>query len=144
MSVHIRKYGPNSVFVRTSPGHFYLRDLLDDPWELYEAAPWLPPSSNERVIVFPSSILDSLGRFQGLIDPSREVHDTVLCSEFLNSMDRRKAELDNLHKQMLVYILVRRPGQILAYRRGTFSLTDRMLVGRDCIGFGGHEGYSQV
>jgi len=53
-------------------------------------------------------------------------------------MDRRSAELDDLHKQMLVYILVRRPGQILAYRRGTFSLTDRMLVGRDCVGFGGH------
>ena len=97
LSVHIRKYGPNSVFVRTSPGRFYLRDLLGDPWELYDAEPWLPPSSSERVIVFPSSILDSLGRFQGLIHASTEVLDTVLCSESLGSMDRRKAELDNLH-----------------------------------------------
>jgi predicted NUDIX family phosphoesterase len=138
LSVHIRKYGSESVFIRTSPGHFYLRELLGDPWELYEADPWRPSSSGERVVTFPSSILDSVDRFQGLVAPSVGVRDMVLCSSFLRPMDRRSAEQDDAHKQVLVYILVRRPGQILAYRRGTFSLTDRMLVGNDCVGFGGH------
>src|ERR1022692_65657 len=138
LSVHVRKYGSDSVFVRTSAGHFYLRELLGDQWELYEADPWLPSPSDERVVTVPSSILDSLDRFQGLVDPSVAVHDAVLCSEALRPMDRRTAELSDSDKQVLVYILVRRPGQILAYRRGTFSLTDRMLIGHDCVGFGGH------
>jgi predicted NUDIX family phosphoesterase/dephospho-CoA kinase len=138
LSVHIRNFGSNSVFVRTAPGYFYLRELLDDQWQLYEAAPWVPQYTDERVVAFPSAILDSVGRFQGLIEPSAAVRDAVLCSERLRPMDRRAAELDDHHKQMLVYILVRRPGEVLAYTRGSFNLTDRMLVGHDCVGFGGH------
>ena len=138
LSVHIRSYGSSSVFVRTEPGHFYLRELLGGDYQLYEAQPWRPPPSSERVVTFPSSILDRLERFQGLVGPTTAVHDAVLCSDALRPMDRRTAELDNVHKQVLVYILVRRPGEILAYRRGSFSHTDRMLVGHDCVGFGGH------
>jgi predicted NUDIX family phosphoesterase len=138
LSVHIRKYGDASIFVRTSAGHFYLRELLMEPWKVYSADPWVPAPSHERVVVFPSTTLEKVERFQGLIEPLEVVRKEVLCSDSLRTMDRRKAELDDRHKQVLVYILVRRPGEILAYSRGTFSLTDRMLVGRDCVGFGGH------
>jgi predicted NUDIX family phosphoesterase len=138
LSVHIRQFGADSIFVRTAPGYFYLREMLGDQWSLYEAQPWLPQYTDERVVAFPSSILDNVGRFQGLIEPSAAVHEAVLCSEALRPVDRRIAELDDSHKQMLVYILVRRPGEILAYTRGSFNLTDRMLVGHDCVGFGGH------
>ena len=138
LSVHIRQYGEGSVFVRTSPGYFYLRDLLDDEWQLYEAQPFLPPYTDERVVAFPSSLLDNFSRFQGLVAPSPELRTGILCSNDIRSMDRRAAEQDDDHKQVLVYILVRRQGQLLAYRRGSFNLTDRMLVGSDCVGFGGH------
>lgn len=138
LSVHIRKYGDGSVFVRTRPGYFYLRDLLDDQWQVYEAQPFLPPYTDERVVAFPSSLLDKFNRFQGLTAPSLELREGILCSADLRPMDRRAAEQDDDHKQVLVYILVRRQGQLLAYRRGTFNLTDRMLVGSDCVGFGGH------
>src|SRR4029078_8627500 len=53
-------------------------------------------------------------------------------------MDRLTAESDNSHKQILTYIMVRRLGQVLAYKRGTFNRVEEFLRGAQCIGFGGH------
>ncbi len=138
LCVHIRTLGSESAFVRTSPGRFYLRELLDETWTIYDAPRWLPPASDERVVAFPSALLDSIERFQGILEPKEIIRTEILSEATLTTMDRGAAEVDDDHKQVLVYILVRRPGQILAYRRGTFTLTDRMLVGADCVGFGGH------
>jgi predicted NUDIX family phosphoesterase/dephospho-CoA kinase len=138
LSVHIRRYGERSYFVRTAAGRFYLRDLLDEPWTVYDAPPWVPPPSTERVVVFRSTALEALGRFQGIIDPRSSIEADLFSSKNLLVMDRRAAEMDDDHKQVLVYVMVRRRDQILAYRRGKYSLTDRMLVGSDCVGFGGH------
>jgi predicted NUDIX family phosphoesterase len=137
LSVHIRKYGPQSKFVRTAPGRFYLRDLVGNGTYVYSAPPQRPPSK-EYVVSFPSSRLDDVGRFQGIIDQKSEVLDHVLSSDHLKVMQRTDAEQNDAHKQLLVYVLVRRPGYILAYTRGTYSLTDKMLHGSRCVGFGGH------
>jgi predicted NUDIX family phosphoesterase/dephospho-CoA kinase len=138
LCVHIRTYGDRSHFIRTSAGHFYLRDLLDEPWTVYDAPPWVPPPSKEKVVVFRSNVLDRLGRFQGIIDPRPSIESDVLSFSNLLPMDRRRAEMSDEYKQVLVYVMVRRRNQVLAYRRGKYSLTDRMLVGSDCVGFGGH------
>jgi predicted NUDIX family phosphoesterase/dephospho-CoA kinase len=138
LCVDIRKHGDRSLFVRTSAGHFYLRDILDEPWAIYDAPPLAPPPTKEKVVVFRSAFLDRIGRFQGIIDPRSNVESEVLSSANLIAMDRRKAEMSDEYKQVLVYVMVRRRNQILAYRRGKYSLTDRMLVGSDCVGFGGH------
>jgi predicted NUDIX family phosphoesterase/dephospho-CoA kinase len=138
LCVHIRKYGDRSHFIRTSAGHFYLRDILDEPWAVYDAPPLAPPPSKEKIVVFRSAILDRIGRFQGIIDPRPNVESEVLTPRNLIAMNRRKAEMSDEYKQVLVYVMVRRRNQILAYRRGRYSLTDRMLVGSDCVGFGGH------
>src|SRR5713101_2457450 len=67
LSVHIRKYGPSSKFVRTAPGLFYLRRLLDKSQSTYEAIKIQPPLSKEKALVFPASWLDIQEvRFQGV------------------------------------------------------------------------------
>src|SRR5262245_2603816 len=66
LSVHIRKYGPDSPFVRTKPGRFYLRQLLIPEEKIYLAPPLRRPAGGERVLVFPSGLLTSEIRFQGV------------------------------------------------------------------------------
>src|SRR2546430_3210849 len=66
LSVDIRRRGKNSVFVRTAPGRFYLRELVVNPSEEYIAPPLRPADSKEQVLAFPGSCMDELGPFQGI------------------------------------------------------------------------------
>ena len=57
ISVNIRTKGTASIFVRTGPNTFYLRELLLDPSSTYNASRQMPPSRSELVIAFPSPLL---------------------------------------------------------------------------------------
>lgn len=138
ISVDILRHGRRSVFVRTKPGKFYLRELLADSVEAYPSKPWRPPPSKERVLVFPSALLDKLGRFQGVRSNFERTYETLFADQTCVGMDRTRAESDDEHKQVLTYIMVRRGDQLLAFRRGVYNRTEDMLRGRDCVGFGGH------
>src|SRR4051794_28216863 len=50
LSVDIRRNGDDSRFVRTAAGKFFLRRLIADPDEVYEAPPLRPPRSTEQVL----------------------------------------------------------------------------------------------
>src|SRR5712671_5204528 len=58
LSVNIRRYGEASPFVRTAPGRFYLRHLLDPKAPIYDAPPLRPPNASEHVLLFPTEWLD--------------------------------------------------------------------------------------
>lgn len=84
-------------------------------------------------------MLDALGRFQGVRTAGVERYlSTITESGRLVNMGRAQAEQDDEHKQILVYVLVRRQDRLLAYRRGVYNYTDATLRGSDCVGFGGH------
>ena len=51
LSVHVRRFGEASPFVRTAPGHFYLRSLLHGGETPFDAKPIRPPKSREKVLV---------------------------------------------------------------------------------------------
>ncbi len=51
LSVHVRRLGEQSTFVRTEPGRFYLRYLLGDSLP-YPAPPLTVPRAEERILVF--------------------------------------------------------------------------------------------
>ena len=139
LSVHILREGEDSVFVRTDPGVFFLRELLDhDHQTVFVARRQLPSSQDERVVVFPAAELDRIGRFQGVSRDHEEYLARLVDLPSISDMPRAHAEQNDDVKQFLVYIAVTRRGQILKYRRGAFSLTDAMLLGSDCVGFGGH------
>jgi predicted NUDIX family phosphoesterase len=138
LSVHIRRHGAASPFVRTKPGHFFLRRLLDPTQPIYEAPPLNPPAPTERVLVFPASTLDRIGRFQGISLSWRRYQGALLKHPPCGYLDRIPAEQDDHNKQVLTYILVTRGAKLLAFKRGTFNRVEDFLRGSHCVGFGGH------
>jgi predicted NUDIX family phosphoesterase len=109
--------------------------MLPEPYEAerYQAAP-----ARERVMVFPSSLLDKCGRFQGIRTKWKRLARTLLAPENLKYIDRLEAEQQEELKQVVSYVLVTRRNRILAFRRGTFNRVEDFLRGANCIGFGGH------
>ncbi len=138
ISVHIRRNGDKSPFIRTKPGRFYLRYLLSGEAP-YKSSPFLPSNPGEDVLVFPSAWLDKNGnRFQGIEHNWEPVSNDLFKENICRHKNRLLAEQDEDHKQIITYILVSRDGQLLAFKRGTFNLTEEYLRGSQCIGFGGH------
>ncbi len=138
LSRHIRRSGAQSVFVRTAPGRFYLRSLLTDESQIYDAPPLRPPSTSEDVLIFPSTLLDQLGRFQGIRQDCTALAKKVLTPLSTYYAPRIVAEQADDYKQVLTYVMVRRQRQVLAYKRGTYNRVEDFLRGSQCIGFGGH------
>lgn len=139
LSVHVRRKGAESLFVRTAPGLFYLRQLLGKDEEPYHAPPLRPPNPREDVLVFKASWLDHFNnRFQGIIHSWEPLAEKILDNKICQYIERLQAEQNEGYKQVLTYIMVTRGSQILAFRRGTFNRVEDYLRGSHCIGFGGH------
>ena len=137
LSVHVRRTGERSLFVRTKPGHFHLRQKAD-PKAVYDAPPQRKPLALERVLVFPSSVLAGPKRFQGISKHWRRAYSSLLRSSICTYMDRMLAERNDDHKQVLTYIMLTRRRSVLAFKRGSFNRVEDFLRGSHCIGFGGH------
>lgn len=138
LSVHVRKEGENSVFVRTSPGKFFLRNLLNSNEEVYLSPPFLKPKSYERVMVFDNNWFDEKKRFQGIKKEWKRLLKKINNENVFSYLNRLEAENDNGYKQVLTYIMVTRRGKVLSFKRGNFSRVEDFLKGFRCIGFGGH------
>lgn len=138
LSVHIRRFQTESTFIRTGPGRFYLRELIQEGDEVYEAPPLSKPKSLEEVLVFPGNILGNGPRFQGIKTKWKQLYRTLLKPSTCSYLDRMTAETDDTQKQVLTYVMVTRRGSVLAYKRGSFSRVEDFLRGSHCIGFGGH------
>ena len=146
LSVHIRRHGEESPFIRTGPlkGRFYLRHLLKSGERIYHAPPLQPPPTAERVLVFPTTVLEPRLRFQGLKMNWKRLHRALLKPEHCRYVDRLTAEQDDEHKQVLTYIVVSRNREILAFQRGTYNRAEDFLRGSFCVGFGGHVSESDL
>jgi predicted NUDIX family phosphoesterase/dephospho-CoA kinase len=138
LSVHIRRLGEASPFVRSAPGRFYLRHLLDGSKPPFEAKPIRPPKSMERVLVFETALLDRITTWQGLNTKWRRVTRALFSRQTALYRPRFEIEQDNRYTQILTYVLVTRHDAFLAYRRGTYNRVDQFLQGSFCVGFGGH------
>lgn len=136
LSVHIRRKGDQSTFVRTGPNQFYLRRLVSG--DVYEAPPQQKPKPAEHVLVFPTALLHKRDRFQGIKRTFQKLQARILRPGASFHMDRLAAESDNDHKQVLTYVMIRRRGQVLAFKRGSYNRVEDFLRGSHCIGFGGH------
>lgn len=138
LSVHVRRKGRNSVFIRTSPGRFYLRSYVEDPSKIYEAKPLRPPAPKEYALVFPTKWLDDEGRFQGIDKNWQPLTKHLFNSRVCEYIDRREAEFADNYKQILTYIMVTRGQELLAFKRGSYTRSEEFLRGVHCVGFGGH------
>lgn len=138
LSVHIRRYGSRSPFVRTGPGRFYLRTLLDENRSPFDAKPIAPPKSREKVLVYETAALDKVTTWQGLKTTWKRHWKGITTRLKPVYLDRFYVEQDDRYTQLLTYVLVTRKDAILAYRRGTYNRVDKFLQGAGCVGFGGH------
>lgn len=139
LSVDIRRKGKDSVFVRTGPGRFFLRRLLDKDHAEYHATPLQPPLPSEQVLVFPQAWMIRERRFQGVRsrDCERYLKD-LYESGVLTYLDRQEAEENPDYKQIVTYVMVTRRNMLLRYHRGNFNRVADFLRGVACVGFGGH------
>jgi predicted NUDIX family phosphoesterase len=138
LCVDVRRKATNSIFVRTSPGKFFLRRLLDDSYKPYDATPQHKPRAKEKVLVFPSTWLDVRNRFQGITLASKRLQRQLLRPDVCSYRDRLSAEQDNQFKQVLTYVMLTRKNSVLAFKRGSHNRVEDFLRGSHCIGFGGH------
>jgi predicted NUDIX family phosphoesterase/dephospho-CoA kinase len=138
LSVHVRRLGEASLFVRTAPGRFYLRTLLNGNDATFDAKPIRPPKSMEKVLAFRTAELDRITTWQGVRTRWRRVADTIFARLQPVYGYRFDVEQDNELTQIVTYVLVSRDNALLAYRRGTYNRVEKFLQGVFCIGFGGH------
>jgi predicted NUDIX family phosphoesterase len=92
---------------------------------------------NEDVLVFPSELLDEIGRFQGYVDHKHEQYLRLVMDTNLRFLDRNLAEVDPNFKQLIPYIVLRYQNSVLTYSRSKTGGEDRLHAFRS-IGFGGH------
>jgi predicted NUDIX family phosphoesterase/dephospho-CoA kinase len=138
ISVDIRRKGASSRFVRTAPNTFYLRQLVTEETRIYAATPQAPLGSRELVVTLPESLLERLGRFQGISRQTELYFRNVLRHENSLLIPRIEAEQSERYKQLLTYIMVVQGDMLLSFRRGSFNRVEDYLRGSLCIGFGGH------
>jgi predicted NUDIX family phosphoesterase/dephospho-CoA kinase len=138
LSVHVRRFGDQSTFVRTAPGRFFLRYMLDGSQTPYPAPPLTPPRAEERILVFRTQELDPLLGFQGISREWKALLRRMTKTLAYGYKPRLSVEEDDSYTQILTYVMVTRKGSVLAYRRGTYNRVEDFLRGSFCVGFGGH------
>ncbi len=91
----------------------------------------------ERVLVFPSKLLDNLGRFQGYSTDTKKYLSPIFSPLSLHFIDRESAEEDESVKQIIPYVIIRVGGLYMHYERTKKSGEER-LHGKSSVGIGGH------
>lgn len=137
LSMHILQRGESSVFVRTSSGRFYLRDLLQRG-ELRIIRPFDRTLVRERVLCIPQEKYESLLSFQGIADDALSLLQHLVFEGATAYLPRAEAENNPNYKQVVTYSLVQYQHHVLSFQRGQFSRVASFLKGSRCIGFGGH------
>lgn len=97
----------------------------------------MPNKMDERVLCFPSRLLDRLGRFQGLSTDVGRYFPTVVSDPHCEFVRRKDAETNPDYKQVIPYVLFVFEESIFAYRRGKRGGEER-LHELYSVGIGGH------
>ena len=137
LSVYIKKNPDTSIFVRSMPGKFNLREYVNTK-DIFKATPILKPKSKEKVLVFNNQWFYSNTRFQGITTTWKAYLQKLIRHGNCRYMSRMDAETNNNNKQILTYVLVTRNQSVLCYKRGNYNRVEDFLRGSFCIGFGGH------
>lgn len=93
--------------------------------------------ADENVLVFPRSIFEQLGVFQGFQTDVDRYLPTILDPRNNRFMARAEAETNPNFKQIIPYVVVTDGKSVLHYVRGKRAGEQR-LVAKGSIGIGGH------
>jgi predicted NUDIX family phosphoesterase len=94
-------------------------------------------SLKEHVLCFPSSLLDTLGRFQGVSFDVATYFPHVTAQPNCRYVLRQKAEADPTYKQLVPYVVILCGESLFCYRRGKWGGEER-LHALYSVGVGGH------
>ncbi len=92
---------------------------------------------NERVLVIPRPLFDSLGAFDGFTTEVDRYLPAFLSPENNYFLSRDEAEEDPGHKQIIPYALFHCQGRLLHYVRGGKG-GEKRLADKGSLGIGGH------
>ncbi len=93
--------------------------------------------ADENVLVFPRSLFEQLGVFQGF-NPDVNRYLPVILEKRNNSfMARAQAETNPTFKQIIPYVIITDGQNILHYVRGK-KAGEQRLVAKGSVGIGGH------
>jgi predicted NUDIX family phosphoesterase len=93
--------------------------------------------SDEQVLVFPRSVFEQLGVFQGIRTDVDRYLPTLLNPKNNSFMPRAQAETNPDFKQIIPYVVITDGASILHYVRGK-KAGEQRLVAKGSIGIGGH------
>ena len=91
----------------------------------------------ERVLVIPRTLFDSLGAFEGLTPDVDRYLSTILDPEQNSFLARDLAEDDPGFKQIIAYAIFHCNGRFLHYVRGS-KTGEQRLASKGSLGIGGH------
>lgn len=93
--------------------------------------------ANENVLVFPRSLFEQLGVFQGFSAEVNRYLPTILEKKNNSFMARAQAETNSAFKQIIPYVIITDGKSILHYVRGK-KAGEQRLVAKGSVGIGGH------
>lgn len=93
--------------------------------------------ADEKVLVFPRSVFEQLGVFQGFRTDVDRYLSTILDPRNNCFLSRAQAETNANYKQIIPYVVITDGKSILHYIRGKRAGEQR-LVAKGSIGIGGH------
>jgi len=93
--------------------------------------------ADENVLVFPRSLFEQLGVFQGFNSEVNRYLPVILEKKNNSFMPRAQAETNPSFKQIIPYVIITDGKSILHYVRGK-KAGEQRLVAKGSIGIGGH------
>jgi predicted NUDIX family phosphoesterase len=93
--------------------------------------------TDENVLVFPRSLFEQLGVFQGFNPEVNRYLPVILDKKNNSFMPRMKAETNPDYKQIIPYVIITDGRSILHYVRGK-KAGEQRLVAKGSVGIGGH------
>ena len=91
----------------------------------------------EHVLVFPTTLLDTIGKFQGLSFELERYGKVLLDPKNHSYLKRKEAEINPSFKQLIPYALICCNDSVFVYRRGKL-VDEKRLLGNFSLGIGGH------
>ena len=91
----------------------------------------------EYVLVFPASLLEQIGVFQGISFELEKYLNAIMSPQNHTFIKRKDAESNPAYKQLIPYALLRCGERMFMYRRGKL-LAEKRLHGNYSLGIGGH------
>ncbi len=136
ISTEIRKKGFNSKFMRVGPNRFALREF---GLKEHISQPFKKGIPKEILICIERTRLDAIKSNFGFITDIEVLLNILADENNFTLIERKEAEVNNNYKQLIAYVLLtNRNGEVLTYKRGSFSNAHSMIKGSTCLGFGGH------